>query len=84
MDIISKDQFIYEKQIISNLLKDTRLLEITYTDAFHLLFYKTINVSKTDSDEWITEKWMLMLGEQYKNVYDEELRELIGEVINDN
>lgn len=65
MDIISKDQFIYEKQIISNLLKDTRLLEITYTDAFHLLFYKTINVSKTDSNEWITEKWMLNIDTSF-------------------
>lgn len=61
MDIISKDQFINEKQIIRNLLTGSTLSEISYTESFNLIFYKSGCELKGDTHESTFEKWNLII-----------------------
>ena len=49
MNTISESKYIAEKQVFTKLLIEARMLEITYSEAFILKFYKYINKSE---EEW--------------------------------
>lgn len=89
---VLKNGTIFEKYWtvqISSYFIDQRLLEslmqIVLKEKDVDLLFITIGTLEAYLRAGINrEEILIMLGEQYKKVYDEELRELIGEVINDN
>ncbi len=48
MNTILESKYIAEKQLFTKLLIESRMLEITYSEAFNLKFYKYINKSEDD------------------------------------
>lgn len=84
MNTISKGQYVYEKQVFAKLLIDARMLEITYSETFNLVFYKSIYNLKGDN-KWIVRKLNLIIdapfwvGEKTKwDKYTENSGNLIG------
>lgn len=60
MNTILKEKYVYEKQVFTKLLIDSRMLEITYSETFNLVFYKYIYNSEGDN-KWIVRKMNLMI-----------------------
>ena len=73
MNTISKGQYIYEKQVFAKLIIDARMLEITYSETFNLVFYKSIYNLKGDN-KWIVRKMNLIIDAPFwvgeKNKWD--------------
>ena len=42
MNTILKEKYVYEKQVFTKLLIDTRMLEITYSETNNIVLYKYI------------------------------------------
>ena len=42
MNTILKEKYVYEKQVFTKLLMDSDMIEITYSEIFNLVFYKSI------------------------------------------
>lgn len=61
MNTILENQYICEKQAFIKLLSDTRMLEITYSETFNLLFRKFINNSEDDNYKWAERKMNLII-----------------------
>lgn len=60
MNTISESKYIAEKQVFTKLLIEARMLEITYSEAFILKFYKYINKSEEDY-KWDVRKMKLII-----------------------
>lgn len=60
MNTISESKYIAEKQVFTKLLIEARILEITYSEAFILKFYKYINKSEEDY-KWDVRKMKLII-----------------------
>lgn len=61
MNTILDSQYIFEKQAFAKLLIDTRMLEITYSEVFNLIFYKSINSSEGDNYKGTIRKMNLII-----------------------
>lgn len=61
MNTILENEYITEKQIFTKLLMESRMLEITYSETFNLVFYKYINDSKDDDYKWVVRKMNLII-----------------------
>ena len=48
--------YLTEKQIFTNFLIDSRMIEITYAEIFNLVFCKSINQSEGDDYKWTERK----------------------------
>ena len=74
MNTILKEKYVYEKQVFTKLLIDSRMLEITYSETFNLVFYKYIYNSEGDN-KWIVRKMNLMIDAPFwvgeKSKWDE-------------
>ena len=70
--IIYENKFIAEKQAFIKLLIKARMIEITYSETFNLIFSKHINNSNSNSYEWTIRKMNLIIdapfwvGEKHK------------------
>ena len=59
--IIYENKFIAEKQAFIKLLIKARMIEITYSETFNLIFSKHINNSNSNSYEWTIRKMNLII-----------------------
>lgn len=61
MSMIPRNQYTAEKQAFAKLLIESRMLEITYSETFNLIFYKNINVSNGGAYKWLVNKINLII-----------------------
>lgn len=78
MNTILESKYIAEKQVFTQLLIGSRMLEITYSEAFNLKFYKYIN--KSDDDyKWEVRKMNLIIDAPFwvggKNKWEEYMKD---------
>lgn len=79
MNIIPEGCYIPEKQAFINLLIDSRMLEITYSETFSLMFYKAINISENDNYKWTYRKMNLIIDAPFwvgeKSKWEEHIKD---------
>ena len=77
MNTILKEKYVYEKQVFTKLLMDSDMIEITYSEIFNLVFYKSIYNSEGDN-KWIVRRMNLMIDAPFwvgeKNKWDEYIK----------
>lgn len=77
MNTILKEKYVYEKQVFTKLLIDSDMIEITYSEIFNLVFYKSIYNSEGDN-KWIVRRMNLMIDAPFwvgeKNKWDEYIK----------
>lgn len=61
VDTILESKYSAEKQAFTKLLMESRMLEITYSETFNLVFYKYISNSEGDDYKWIVRKMNLII-----------------------
>ena len=79
MNTILESKYIAKKQVFTKLLIESRMLEITYSEAFILKFYKYINKSEDDY-KWETRKMNLIIDAPFgagKKANGKRIRKLI-------
>ncbi|MBO5146555.1 MAG: hypothetical protein J6C19_13680 [Lachnospiraceae bacterium] len=59
--MILESKYISEKQAFTKLLIESRMLEITYSETFNLIFYKYINNLEGDAHNWTVRKMNLII-----------------------
>lgn len=61
MNTILESKYNAEKQVFTKLLIESRMLEITYSETFNLIFYKYKNNIEGDDYKWIVRKMNLII-----------------------
>ena len=78
LEKILENQYIPEKQAFTKLLIGSRMIEITYSETFSLLFYKAINISENDNYKWIFRKMNLIIDAPFwvgeKSKWEEQMK----------
>ena len=79
MNMISESMYIAEKQAFAELLIESRMLEIIYSETFVLKFYKYINNSEGDDYKWIVRKMNLTIDAPFwvgeKSKWEEQMKD---------
>lgn len=78
MCTILESKYIKEKEAFKNMLMESRMLEVTYSETFNLIFHKCIDNSDKNYYKWIVRKMNLIIDAPFwvgdKSKWDEYIK----------